>query len=360
MNTESALTLEELRQRIDAVDEAIVALLHERASLSRQVGQRKKDGVIFHPFREKEVLERLLSLPGEHLPKEHLRAIYREILSSSRSLQAPQTVAYLGPEGTFSHRAALEYFGHSAELLPQPSLEAVFRAVATDTCRLGIVPLENSLHGSVAETLDLFLHHDTPILAEVFCRVRHALLGHRMETVRRVLSHPQALAQCAQWLRTHLPHAQLMAVESTAAAARAVHDDPEAAAIGHPGLAGPTLAVLATDIQDLADNWTRFAIIGREPGTAARRDKTSLLLTLPDRPGALAAVLRILAEAGLNLAKLESRPLRAEKWKYIFFMDVESDLGAEKYAQTLRQVAECCHSLRVLGSYPAGPHLDPL
>lgn len=353
-------TLDELRQRIDAVDEAIVALLHERAALSRQVGALKGGGTVFQPFREKEVLERLAALPGTALPKDHLRAIYREILSSSRSLQAPQTVAYLGPEGTFSHRAAVEYFGHSAELLPQPSLEAVFRAVTGGACRLGVVPLENSLHGSVAEALDLFLHHEAAIVAEVFCRVRHALLGHRLEQVRRVLSHPQALAQCAAWLREHLPGAERLAVESTAAAARLAAADPAAAAIGHAGLADDGLQVLAADIQDLPDNWTRFAVISRDPGTAERRDKTSLLLTLPDRPGALAAVLAVLAEAGLNLTKLESRPLRGEKWKYIFFMDVESDLSAAGYAQTLRQVAERCHSLRVLGSYPAGPHLDPL
>ncbi len=352
--------LDTLRQRIDAIDEAIVALLHERAALSRQVGACKGGEAIFQPFREKAVLDRITALPGDSLPKDHLRAIYREILSSSRSIQAPQTVAFLGPEGTFSHRAALEYFGHSATFVPQPSLEGVFRTVTTGACRLGIVPLENSLHGTVAEALDLFLHHELTILAELFCRVRHALLGHPGETVRRVLSHPQALAQCAGWLRQHLPDAERTAVESTAAAARAAQADPVAAAIGHVGLAQPPLQVLATDIQDAADNWTRFAVIGHGPGNQERRDKTSLLLTLPDRPGALAAVLALLAEAGLNLTKLESRPLRGEKWKYIFFMDVESDLFAEGYAETLRQVAERCHSLRILGSYPAGPHLDPL
>jgi len=351
-------TLDALRQRINAVDDAIVELLHERARLSRQVGSLKEGATVFQPFREKEVLDRLLSLPGDDLPPEHLRAIYREILSSSRSLQAPQTVAYLGPEGTFSHRAAMEYFGSSAIYHPQPSLGGVFRAVGTAACRLGVVPLENSLHGSVAETLDLFLHHNVHIVAELFCRVRHALLGHPGTPIQRVLSHPQALAQCASWLREHLPGAQLLAVESTAKAAQTAASDPHSAAVAHPGAAQGPLQVLATDIQDLPDNWTRFAVISQGP-VAVRRDKTSLLLTLPDRPGALASVLSLLAEAGLNLTKLESRPLRAEKWKYIFFMDVESDLSDAQYAEVLRHAASRCHSLRILGSYPSGPHLDP-
>jgi chorismate mutase/prephenate dehydratase len=355
--------LTDIRVRIDELDEKILDLLNSRAALSREVGQIKSDSldIVFKPFREKEVLNRLTALSRGVLPEDHLRAIYREILSSSRRLQRPQKVAYLGPEGTFTHQAGLEYLGRSMDFAPCPTLHDVFLTVASRKADLGVIPLENSLQGSVGQSLDLFLQYDVFIHAELFSRISHALLATDTDlaAVRTVYSHPQALAQCSGWLRTNVPQATVIPVESTAAAAaRAEHEGPGAAAIGHPRLVERYgLKAVALDIQDLPDNWTRFLVIGPTPTVGSSRDKTSLLFTTPDRPGALAAILNLLAGQGLNLTKLESRPMKGEKWKYVFFMDVECDLSQEQYESTMNRLTSLCHTMRVLGSYPTGPHL---
>jgi chorismate mutase / prephenate dehydratase len=295
------------------------------------------------------------------LPEDHLRAIYREILSSSRRLQQPQTVAYLGPEGTFTHLAGLEYLGRSMDFTPCPTLHDVFLTVASRKADLGVIPLENSLQGSVGQSLDLFLQYNVYIHAELFSRISHALLATNadLSSVRTVYSHPQALAQCSGWLRTNVPQASVIPTESTAAAAaQAEREGDGSAAIGHPRLVERYgLKAVALDIQDLPDNWTRFLVIGPTPTVGSSRDKTSLLFTTPDRPGALAAILNLLADQGLNLTKLESRPLKGEKWKYVFFMDVECDLSQEQYENTMSNLTSLCHTMRVLGSYPTGPHL---
>ena len=359
----STQRLTEIRTQIDDLDERILDLLNKRASLSREVGQLKSDSldIVFKPFREKEVLSRLNSLSPGILPEDHLRAIYREILSSSRRLQQPQTVAYLGPEGTFTHLAGLEYLGRSMDFSPCPTLHDVFLTVASRKADLGVIPLENSLQGSVGQSLDLFLQYNVYIHAELFSRISHALLATNadLSSVRTVYSHPQALAQCSGWLRTNVPQASVIPTESTAAAAaQAEREGDGSAAIGHPRLVERYgLKAVALDIQDLPDNWTRFLVIGPTPTVGSSRDKTSLLFTTPDRPGALAAILNLLADQGLNLTKLESRPLKGEKWKYVFFMDVECDLSQEQYENTMSNLTSLCHTMRVLGSYPTGPHL---
>ncbi len=359
----STQRLTEIRTQIDDLDERILDLLNKRASLSREVGQLKSDSldIVFKPFREKEVLSRLNSLSPGILPEDHLRAIYREILSSSRRLQQPQTVAYLGPEGTFTHLAGLEYLGRSMDFSPCPTLHDVFLTVASRKADLGVIPLENSLQGSVGQSLDLFLQYNVYIHAELFSRISHALLATNadLSSVRTVYSHPQALAQCSGWLRTNVPQAAVIPTESTAAAAaQAEREGDGSAAIGHPRLVERYgLKAVALDIQDLPDNWTRFLVIGPTPTLGSSRDKTSLLFTTPDRPGALAAILNLLADQGLNLTKLESRPLKGEKWKYVFFMDVECDLSQEQYENTMNNLTSLCHTMRVLGSYPTGPHL---
>ncbi len=359
----STQRLTEIRSQIDSLDEQLLGLLNSRAALSREVGQLKSDSldIVFKPFREKEVLSRLNALSPGILPEDHLRAIYREILSSSRRLQQPQTVAYLGPEGTFTHLAGLEYLGRSMDFTPCPTLHDVFLTVASRKADLGVIPLENSLQGSVGQSLDLFLQYNVYIHAELFSRISHALLATNADlaSVRTVYSHPQALAQCSGWLRTNVPQAVVVPTESTAAAAaQAEREGDGFAAIGHPRLVERYgLKAVALDIQDLPDNWTRFLVIGPTPTVGSSRDKTSLLFTTPDRPGALAAILNLLADQGLNLTKLESRPLKGEKWKYVFFMDVECDLSQEQYENTMSNLTSLCHTMRVLGSYPTGPHL---
>jgi chorismate mutase/prephenate dehydratase len=355
--------LKAIRVEIDEIDLKILELLNGRAGLCREVGRIKsrfKDSV-FKPFREKEVLDRLTMENAGMLPEEHLHAIYREILSSSRRLQKPQAVVYLGPEGTFSFFAGVEYLGQSTDFKPCSNLDQVFQTVAANEAELGIIPLENSLQGSVGQSLDMFLKYDVYIQSEMFCKISHALLSKEDSTVsvRTVYSHPQALEQCSVWLRTNLPGAVVVPVESTAAAARMVVDNRESAAIGHIKLSKMfDLNVLSSQIEDMPDNWTRFMIIGASVPTGGNQDKTSLLFTLPDKSGALVQVLTLLAQGGINMKKLESRPLRSEKWKYVFFADIECDLTDDKYKKLKKDLENNCHSLRVLGSYPAGPYLS--
>ena len=361
------MDLTELRAAIDEVDGELLTLLHRRAEISRMVGAAKKDegGPVFRPEREQEVVERLLRINresrGEGLPDEHIARIWREIFSSSRALQRPLRAAFLGPEGTFSHMAALECLGHSISAAPCENFDAVFRAVAEGTCDLGLVPLENSLHGSIGQCIDLFAEYDVHVVGEHYSRIRLCLMSREsgLSAVRRVYSHPQPFGQSRGWLRAHLPGAALMPEESTAAAALRVRDEAGSAAIGHPGLASMLgLDVLADSLEDSTSNWTRFAVIapGREarspraePGTAL---KTSLLFTVAHRPGTLAAVLNILSGAGINLSELESRPMRGSIGEYVFFLDAVCDLLRPEHAETLKKLRECCQSLRVLGVYP--------
>ncbi|WP_165072333.1 prephenate dehydratase [Desulfovibrio sp. ZJ200] len=373
----SAQRLSAIRGEIDRVDQALLALFNRRAALSLEVGRIKAHAsdIIFKPLREREVLDGLAARNPGPLPEEHLRAIWREIFSSSRALQRPQNVAYLGPEGTFSYFAGVEYLGHAARFHPCADIAQVFEEVSAGRCELGVVPLENSLQGTVGVSFDLFLKHEVFIQAELFSRISHCLLSDApsLAAVRTVYSHPQPLAQCGGWLRAHLPNAGLTPVESTAAAANRAAGQKDAAAIGHGKLADMLgLGVLARRIEDEPGNWTRFVIIGPTtartpqggvvprptPGGHSGADKTSLLFTLPDKSGALATVLDLLARHGINMRKLESRPLRGQCWKYVFFADVESDLENPRHTGLLEQLREACTSFRILGSYPTGPQLD--
>jgi len=344
LSPEAQARMAELRHGIDAIDQELLTTLNRRAALSLEVGRIKRDSrdIIFKPFREKELLTSLAAANPGPLPEEHLRNIYREILSSSRRLQRPQTIVYLGPEGTFSYFAGVEYLGHSAEFQPKPTLHEVFQAVVAREAELGVIPLENSLQGTVGQSLDLFLQFEVHVQAEIYCKISHALLStaRQLADVNTVYSHPQAL-------------------EHTAAAGRRVLEEPNSAAIGHVRMGRMLgLTALARRIEDQPDNWTRFLVIGSIPAGAGNQDKTSILFTLPDKPGALAAVLNLLAREGINMKKLESRPFRGEKWKYVFFVDLECDVSRQEYQQVLTDLRDNCHTLRILGSYPSGPYLD--
>ena len=355
--------LKEVRNEIDSTDLQLLELLNRRASLSLEVGKLKrgKQDVVFKPFREKEVLDNLRNNNEGPIPIEHLRSIYREIFSSSRALQRPQRVAYLGPEGTFSFFAGIEFLGRTVDYTPQKDLDAVFRAVSNKECELGVIPLENSLYGSVGQSFDLFMEHDLYIEAELFCRISHSLLTceNLLADIHTVYSHPQPLGQCSHWLRATLPNAKIIPTESTAAAARRVQVEPGTAAIGHGSLANLLkLNILAKNIEDMQDNWTRFVIVGAKPSDGEGRDKTSMLFTVPDKPGALAKILNIMAREGLNMKKLESRPMRGEKWRYVFFVDIETNISTDEYKQLISELRTECQSLRILGSYPAGQYID--
>lgn len=355
--------LTQLRREINRIDQEILALLNRRAELCVSVGRVKSatDQTIFKPFREKEVLQQLIGNNTGVLPEDHLRAIYREILSSSRKLQRPQKAVYLGPEGTFSYFAGVELLGGSTEFQSCGSLAEVFATVAAKRAALGIVPLESSLYGSVGQNLDLFLKYPVYIQAEIYCRLSHFLMGagRGLDGIRTVYSHARALEQCAGWLDAHLPEAGRVPVSSTAAAVDKVIEDKTLAAIGHSKLGDMNeLNILASGIDDIPDNWTRFIVIGPESPRGSGRDKTSLLFSLPHQSGALARVLTVLAGSDINMKKLESRAMKADQWQYLFFADVECDLGDDEYADLLRELADNCHTLKILGSYPAGRYMD--
>ena len=363
--------LKSLRCEIDAIDHALLELFNRRASASLEAGaiKRRQGSPVFRPEREELLMETLLGKNSGPLPNAHLRAIYREILSSSRALQGPLRVAFLGPEGTFSHMAAMEFLGSSMEFQAMPRFDEIFEAVENSHCELGVIPLENSLHGTVVQSIDLFAAHSVHIRSEWFSRISHSLMSRErnLSAIKTVYSHPQALGQCSDWLRDNLPHAELLSMDSTAAAAHRVLAEQNAAAIGHGGLASRLgLSLLVRNIEDVSDNWTRFVCIGSAPaatplpgGEGETADvKTSVLFTLADKPGALASVLQCFAGAGVNMNKLESRPMRLERWKYIFFCDVSCDLTDAKHAPLLEALRELCHSFRILGAYPAGTYMQ--
>ena len=368
-NPAAPLSLDELRAEINSLDDALVELLNRRARLSLAVGEYKAGAgePVHRPFREETLLERLaLANPGP-MSEAQLRAVYRAVLSVSRQLQAPQCIACLGPAGTFSHLAGLAFLGHTADFQLAPNLAAVFEAVSEGVCSLGISPLENSLHGSVGQSLDLFLSQPVHITAEFFYRIKHALLSRESDLgkIKTVFSHPQGLAQCGEWLRRNLPAAQAISVESTAKAAHLAAENSHSAAVAHADLAaGLELFVLAQNIADQNHNHTRFVLLapGRLDNGATHPDlpvhgqpaKTSLLFTLPDRPGALASILSIFAQAQINLSKLESRPGKGEDWAYVFFADVAVNLMGAAYERILSDLKRNAHELRILGVYPPG------
>lgn len=360
---ESPKSLSDLRDRIGALDAGLLALLNERAGCSLAIGEIKGSASdeVLRSGREKELLTGLLEQNPGPLPPEHLLSIYKEIISSSRALQQQQRVAFLGPEGTFSHVAGLEYLGHSAIFEPQSTFDGIFRAVEARSCDYGIVPLENSLQGGVGQALDLFLTHHVHIKAEFFCRIRHSLLSRAsaLSDIETVYSHPQPLAQCGKWLSKHLPDAQLVAVDSSATAARMVSDNPKSAAIAHIALSDKLrMSVLAEGLEDMPNNWTRFVLIGLVPADHPGPDKSTLLFSVKDAPGSLSAVLNAFTAAGINLKKLESRPSSGKCWEYVFFIDLECDIEDPKYAGIFDELKKHCDLLRLLGSYPSGNYMD--
>ena len=357
-------SLADLRREISVLDDELLVLLNRRAAVSLEVGRLKGQSgdAVFQPGREREILDRLQAENASRngaLPSGHIVPIWREILASSRALQQTPHVAFLGPEGTFSHMAALECLGHSLEARPQATIRDVFRAVGDGACALGLVPLENSIQGSIGKSFDLFSEFRVHIAAEHYSRITLALMGRAPATdaVRRVCSHPQPLGQAGVWLRTSLPGIPLVPVESTAAAARLALEEPETAAIGHPDLASLLgLPILAENLEDSPLNRTRFAVIapGAPSSPAGENLKTSILFTVPHVPGSLSRVLAVPADAGINLSKLESRPMPGAAWQYVFFADMACNLLLPAQAGVLAALRSACQSLRVLGVYPPG------
>lgn len=348
--------LQELRRRIDEIDERILELLNRRAQLARRIGEEKRQRGerLRCEHREREILERLL-VNNRHFPPEGLRAVFREVFSACLSLQRPPTVCYLGPPATFTHQAALRRFGQCARMVASEDLEGVFRTVEVGEADYGVVPVENSWEGTVRRTLDAFVTSRLLVCGEVLLRISHHLLSRApsLGEVRRVCSHPHALAQCARWLDRHLPTAERVGVASTALAARQAAEDPSCAAIaGQLAADIYGVPVLERHLEDDPQNLTRFWVIGRERVPPTGRDRTSLMVALRDEVGALHRALEPFAVQGVNLSKIESRPSRRAAWEYLFFLDLEGHAEDPPVRASLEALRERAVLLRVLGSYP--------
>jgi chorismate mutase / prephenate dehydratase len=352
-----ATKLPELRQAIDALDDELLRLLNERARLVTEVGVLKAQlkQPFYVPERERQILERLAQANSGPFPTEALRPVFSEIISACLSLEHPLKVAFLGPEATFTHMAARTRFGLSARYVPAATVAGVFAEVEKGTADLGVVPIENSTEGVVNSTLDVLIDSELSITAEIATEVSHCLLTRSgtLDGVQKVYSHPQALAQCRHWLSSNLPNVAQIEVASTALAARLTRDDQVAAAVASE-LAGQLydLKVARKKIEDEVRNVTRFLVIGREPAPPTGRDKTSILFSLKDAAGVLFRVLSPLADAGLNLSRIESRPSRKKLWDYVFFIDVDGHTVEPAVQSALQALESTCEFVKVLGSYP--------
>jgi chorismate mutase/prephenate dehydratase len=356
--------LAQLRTEIDAVDRELLALLNRRATLANEVGdlKRAEGSVVFRPEREAQVINGLQERNPGPLKAENVATIWREIMSACRALEAPQRVAYLGPAGTFSEQAAVQFFGSSIEHVPCVSFDEVFQAAAAGTAQFGVVPVENSTEGVVTRSLDLLLTSPLHIVGEISLLVRHHLLRKgegSLQGIEAVLAHPQALAQCQGWLSKHLPEAERRAVSSNAEGARLAATNPAWAAIASDR-AGTEfgLHIAAHAIQDDAFNRTRFAVVCLPQTLAAPqasgKDCVSLVVSVPNRPGAVHDILVPLKQHGVSMTRFESRPARSGQWEYFFYIDVEGHPSQPHVAAALEDLRRLCAFYKVLGTYPVG------
>ncbi len=348
--------IERLRRRIDALDEKILRLLNLRAKeVLRIIQLKEKNNLdIYAPEREVEVLRRLKDLNKKGpLSSEDVEIIFREILSVFRSLQAKIKVAFFGPEGTFTHLASLKHFGKKAQYLACESISDVFEEVEKSRVDYGVVPIENSTEGAVAYTMDMFFSSPLKICAEITLSISHALLGHFKEKIKRIYSHPQVFAQCRKWLAQNYPHCELVPVSSTARAARKAVSDKGAACIGSKFLATLyPLKILAGNIEDFSENYTRFLVIAKNDSLPSGRDKTSILFSVQDRVGVLHDALASFKKHNINLTKIESRPSKRKPWEYYFFVDFEGHRSLPQVIKALEGLATNCIFVKILGSYP--------
>ncbi|MCH8545054.1 MAG: prephenate dehydratase [Alcanivorax sp.] len=354
------LTLDQLRQHIDALDDQLQQLLNERARLARQVADVKlvEDGnaVFYRPEREAQILRRVKERNTGPLDGETVARLFREIMSACLALEQRTKVAFLGPEGTFTQQAALKHFGHAVDTVPMGAIDEVFREVESGAVHYGVVPVENSTEGVVNHTLDSFMDSSLKICGEVELRIHHHLLvgeNTQEKSISRIYSHQQTLAQCRKWLDAHMPHAERVAVSSNAQAARRLKDEWNAAAIaGETAAEIYGLKILRNNVEDRPDNTTRFIIIGRRETPPSGQDKTSLLVRMKNRPGALYHVLKPFMEQGVDLTRVESRPSRSGNWSYVFFIDFEGHKDDAAVQRVLESLEGEALDIRFLGSYP--------
>jgi chorismate mutase/prephenate dehydratase len=349
--------IEFLRQKIDSIDGQILQLLNQRAEVALEVGKVKSGSRIvpYNPQREEEILRRLESSSQGSFPGRAISRVFREVISACRSLEGELTVAYLGPPATHTHLACIERFGSSVQTVSQESIQEVFDAVEREKANFGIVPVENSTEGVVSRTLDMFIDSEMKICGEVLIRISHDLLSMsgKAEDVERVYSHPQALAQCRQWLRKNFPNAQMAETVSTAKAAQMAAQESKAAAVAS-SLAAELygLKIIDSRIEDYLNNYTRFLVLGPQVSDRTGRDKTSLLFSIPDSPGSLYEILKPFSEKSINLTKIESRPIKDKPWEYVFFLDFEGHATDSHIHEAVSELKKKVLFLKLLGSYP--------
>lgn len=357
------MDLERIRQQIDQLDHQIVEILNQRLSLASEIGKLKRStgGQIYVAEREDAVLRKVTGLNGGPIKNEALRAIYREIMSAAIALEKPLLIAYLGPEAANTHVAAMKKFGASVDYHAMASIGDIFTAVEKGEADYAVIPAENSTEGSVRETLDNFVESDLKIVAQIYLEISHSLISNsKLEEITRVYSKDQALAQCRHWLRRHLPNAQLIDAPSTSRAVQIAKEEVGAAAVAaelaaeHYGV-----PIVERNIQDRSDNTTRFFVLGKKASGSVGngRDMTSFLISLGDEAashsGALLKMLMPLAERGINLSKIESRPSKRRPWDYYFFIDVTGHFEDASMKEALAELKKFCPLVKWLGSYPA-------
>ncbi len=355
----SVTPLAELRYKIDAIDKQILLLINQRASCAMDVAATKiaqgEQGTFYRPDRESLVLRRIKDLNQGPLSNDTVAHFFRELMSACLALEKPLDVAYLGPEGTFTQQAAVKHFGSAVKTVPAATINDIFNAVENGNCQFGVVPVENSTEGIISHTLDRFLTSSLKICGEVEIRVHQNLMGlvNSLEQVTEVFSHQQSLAQCRQWLDKHLPQAQRIAVSSNTEAARLASINKQAVAIA--GIVAAEiyqLNVIAKHIEDEPNNTTRFIIIGQQISSSTGNDKTSLMVTTGNQPGALHRILEPFARFNIGMVHIESRPSRQGLWDYVFFIDIDGHSEDDDVSQALAILKDNVNMLKLLGSYP--------
>jgi len=359
-NTDAA-DLADIRERIDAVDKKIQQLINERARFAQQVGVAKGElgsaVDYYRPEREAEVLRKIVERNEGPLRDEEILRLFREIMSACLAQQEPLKIGFLGPEGTFTQTAVFKHFGHSVRALPFHTIDEVFQEIESGAADFGVVPIENSTEGSVNNTLDMFLTSPLKIAGEIELRIQQHLLGRMtgLENIERICAHEQSLAQCRGWLREYLPHVELIGMSSNAAGARRARDEKGTAAIG-PDVAADVydLRILVNGIEDRSDNSTRFLVVGRELLAPSGNDKTTILVSTSDTAGAgvLHSLLQPLADHGVVMTFIESRPSRRRNWDYVFFIEMEGHAAEAPVSDALAVLEKESSLFRILGAYP--------
>lgn len=356
-------SIPKVRQRIDEIDDTVLELLKERLDCALKIGRLKNETsrAKWDPQREREIYERLFTANRKKFPEKALRSIFHEIITTCRLSQKNTEVSYLGPEATFTHLAGVKYFGQSARYKSMESIDEVFNEVEKQRVEYGIVPVENSIEGAVFSTLDSFMKYNVSICGELHLPITHNLVcrSGNMEDIQTVASHSQPLAQCREWLRKNMPNIPTLPVFSTGAAAQMAANNPNIGAISSE-LAIKTydLQVVVKGIEDYQGNTTRFLVIGPQSPSRSGQDKTSLLLGVADRPGSLNEVLTVLSAKNINLAKIESRPIKGKQWKYLFFMDMLGHMDDPVIKEGCSILKQICPYYEWLGSYPQADNLE--